>query len=113
MKKNIVATTSQTLESSSLLKEEYMEDERMRDVLLLLDSLVQREEATVNMILECLYDIGSKNLINKKVRYRPFNKLMKAIAKMSKPTFKYFALRWFKKNCPKLIADWLHSKVTF
>jgi hypothetical protein len=38
---------------------------------------------------------------------------MKLIARMSKPVFRTLALNWFKKNCPKLITDWLHTKVSF
>jgi hypothetical protein len=109
----VTIEASQSAQSSSLLKEDRMEEERMRDISLLLTCLVQREEASVKLILDCLYDIGSKNIINKKVRYPLFNKFMKAIARMSKPAFKYYALRWFKKNCPTLIADWLHSQVKF
>lgn len=94
-------------------KEELMEEQRMRDVLLILENLAEREEATVKMILDCLYDIGSVNLINQKIPVRPLNRLMKAIAQLSKPMFRFFAVRWFKKNGPELIADWLHSQVKF
>lgn len=88
-----------------------LETERMRDVLILLQSLAQREEVTIKLILDCLYDIGSVNLINTKVRQRPFNHLVKMVARMARPTFRFFAWRWFKKNCPQLIADWLYSQV--
>lgn len=103
----------QRLIDEERIREERMEQERMQDVLLLLGHLAEREEATVKIILDCLYDVGSANLINQKFRYRPLNRLMKSIAGMSKPVFRVFALRWFKRNCPKLITDWLHSKVTF
>lgn len=96
-----------------LLEEQRMKEERMHDVLLLLQHLVEREETTVKMILDCLYDVGSVNLIDKKVTLKPANRLMKGIATLSKPAFRMVALRWFKANCPKLIADWLHSKVRF
>ncbi len=85
----------------------------MRQVRILLDHLVSHEETTVKLILGYLYDIGSVNLINQKFRRRPLNRLMRGVASMSKPIFKVFALRWFKKNCPQLIADWLHSQVKF
>lgn len=32
---------------------------------------------------------------------------------MSKPAFRFFAMRWLKKNCPELITKWLYSKVAF
>ncbi|MCF2149736.1 hypothetical protein IQ276_025560 [Desmonostoc muscorum LEGE 12446] len=95
------------------LAEKYIEAERMHDVLLLLQNLINSEEATVKLILDCLYDVGSVNLINQKLPVQPVNRLMKLIARMSKPVFRTLAFNWFKKNCPQLIADWLHSQVTF
>ncbi|MDZ8081137.1 MAG: hypothetical protein RMY36_025215 [Nostoc sp. SerVER01] len=96
-----------------ILAEKYIEAERMHDVLLLLQNLINSEEATVKLILDCLYDVGSVNLINQKLPVKPVNRLMKLIARMSKPVFRTLAFNWFKKNCPQLIADWLHSQVTF
>lgn len=97
----------------TISRERMLEEERMQDVMLLLENLARREEATIRLILDCLYDVGSANLINKKFRRRPLNRLMKAIARLTKPAFRIFALRWFMKNCPQLITDWLHSKVKF
>lgn len=96
-----------------LLEEQRLKEERMHDVLLLLQHLVEREETTVKMILDCLYDVGSINLIDKKVRMKPANRLMKGIATLSKPAFRIVALRWFKANCPQLITKWLYTKVRF
>jgi hypothetical protein len=93
--------------------EAQMEAERMRDVLLLLTSLIQREEATAALILDCLYDVAAKNLINQKLRSRFLNRLSKWVAKLSKPAFRVIALRWFKREVPQLITDWLYSKVQF
>ncbi|WP_017743863.1 hypothetical protein [Scytonema hofmannii] len=90
-----------------------MQQERMHDVLLLLNHLVKSEEATVKLILDGLYDVASVNLINKKLQNRSLNAVAKSIARMSKPAFKIFALRWFQKNCPQLITDWLYLQVTF
>jgi hypothetical protein len=90
-----------------------LESERMHDVLLLLEHLVRNEETTVKLILDCLYDVGSVNLINQKLRSRTLNCLMKWIAKLSKPVFRIIALRWLKKNCPQLLTNWLYSKVKF
>lgn len=88
-----------------------LETERIQEVLILLTSLVGREEATIKLIIDCLYDIGSVNSIDKKVRFRPINSVAKFIAKKSKPVVKVFAWRWFYKNCPRLIAQWLYRKV--
>jgi hypothetical protein len=90
-----------------------LEAERVQEILVLLTSLMAREEATIKLIIDCLYDIGYVNLINKKVRLRPLNSLAKFIAKRSKPVAKIFAWRWFIKNCPQLIAKWLYVKVSF
>jgi hypothetical protein len=95
------------------LEEERMKEERMQDVLLLLEHLVEREEATVKIILDCLYDVGSANLRNKWIRSRSLDGLTKAIAKRSKPVFRLVAMRWFKKNAPQLITNWLQGKVSF
>ena len=90
-----------------------IEAERIQEVLTLLTSLIAREEATIKLIIDCLYDIGYFNLINKKVRFRPLNSIAKFVAKRSKPVAKVFAWRWFIKNCPQLITKWLYVKVKF
>ena len=90
-----------------------MEADRMRDVLLMLEGLVNREETTAKIILDCLYDVGSVHLINQKTPCRHLTGMMKLIARLSKPAFRFFALRWFKRTCPRLITDWLHSQVMF
>jgi hypothetical protein len=90
-----------------------LEAERVQEILTLLTSLMAREEATIKLIIDCLYDIGYVNLINKKVRFRPLNSIAKFIGKRSKPVAKIFAWRWFIKNCPQLIAKWLYVKVQF
>lgn len=99
--------------SSEQLARKQLEEQRMQDVRLLLLNLSENEEATIKLILDCLYDIGAVNFINQKFRYRPFNRVMKSIARMSKPIFKIYAWHWFKKNCPQLIANWLYTQVAF
>ncbi|WP_373528293.1 hypothetical protein [Nostoc sp.] len=106
-------TLNTTVSPPETLAEKYIEAERMRDIRLLLQNLFNSEEATVKLILNCLYDVGSVNLINQKIPLQPFNRVMKLIARMSKPVFRAFAWNWFKKNCPQLITNWLHSQVTF
>ncbi|WP_414574591.1 hypothetical protein [Anabaena sp. CCY 9402-a] len=93
--------------------EQIMEAERIHDVLLLLENLSCREETTVKLILDCLYDVGSANLINQKFRSRTVNGTLKMIARSSKPVFRMIAWRWVKKNCPQLITDWLYEQVKF
>ncbi|MFM2061187.1 MAG: hypothetical protein RLZZ507_857 [Cyanobacteriota bacterium] len=102
--------------SSDLTKlptEAEREEQLMQDVLLLLENMIYREEATVKLILNCLYDAGATNLINQKFQSGTLKKTLKSIAKMSKPAFRMIAWQWFKKNCPKLITDWLRSQIEF
>ncbi len=88
------------------------EEELMHDVLLMIENLTYREEATLKLILDRLYDIGSIHLINKKFRSRPVKRVLKWIARMSKPVFRIFAWRWIKNNCPLLVAKWLYQQVS-
>ncbi|MEJ6480802.1 hypothetical protein N0Y54_05555 [Nostoc punctiforme UO1] len=106
-------TVSPSVNTPETLAEKVIETERIHDVLLLLQNLINSEEATVKLILDCLYDVGSVNLINQKLRMKPLNRVMKLIARISKPVFRTLAFNWFKKNCPQLITNWLHTQVTF
>lgn len=99
--------------SSALAGRRQLEAERIQEVLILLTSLTAREEATIKLIIDCLYDIGAVNAIDKKVRMRPLNAIAKYIARTSKPLARILAWRWFKKNCPRLIVNWLYNKVRF
>jgi hypothetical protein len=63
----------QNLRSYRLLEasaENQAEFEQMQDVFLLLDNLSRREEATISAILDCLYDVGSARLINRRVNVK-------------------------------------------
>ncbi|MEB3181938.1 MAG: hypothetical protein VKL59_23320 [Nostocaceae cyanobacterium] len=102
-----------TINQLSLSTEKRREAERIQNVLLLLQNLTNNQEATVKLILDCLYDIAYVNLINQKLRLRPLNRLTKYIARMSKPMFRVVAWYWFKRNGPQLITNWLHSQVIF
>ena len=95
------------------MREQQRQEARMRDVEMLLESLFMREEVTMRLIADCLYDVGSVNLLNQRVRSKPLNKFMKVIARRSKPIFRFFMLRWSRKNVPHMVAAWLHSQVRF
>jgi hypothetical protein len=95
------------------LEQKTLEDERMHDVLLMLQHLSRNEEVTIKIIIDCLYDIGSINLINQKLPQPPVNTIVKQVARLSKPLFRIVAFRWFKKNGPLLITRWLRKKVSF
>ena len=104
---------SSSIDVTAYQAEQRMQEDRMSDVTLMLENLLLREETTVKIIVDCLYDVGSVNLINQRFQKRPINGLMKWIARLSKPAFRLVAVRWVKRNCPKLIARWLRSKVSF
>lgn len=89
------------------------EEEKIHDILLLLENLSYREEASIKLIVDSLYDIASVNLINQKFRSRTLQGSFRFVARMSKPAFRIIAWRWYKKNCPQLIVNWLRKKVAF
>ncbi len=90
-----------------------IEEQRMHDVLLLLENLTEREEASIKLIVDNLYDVGAANLIDQRFRSRTLNGSLKLISRVSKPAFKVIAWKWYKSNCPKLIVDWLRTQVAF
>ena len=104
---------SHSSKTATMMQEQQMEEARMRDVEMLLESLFLREEVTMRLIADCLYDVGSVNLLNQRIHSKPLNRFMKVIARRSKPVFRFFMMRWSKQNCPRMIADWLHSQVDF
>ncbi|NCO75725.1 MAG: hypothetical protein GW795_11535 [Cyanobacteria bacterium] len=106
--------TVKILALSELTSEEKrFQEERLRDVYLLLENLALNEEATIKLIIECLYDIGIINLINKKIPNRSMNKLAKFLSGTPKPLVKIIAWQWVKKNLPIKVTNWLNNKVKF
>jgi len=108
-----IVPAKDVMKVEKLIAEERMKEARMRDVKLLLENLFEREEATVIQVLDCLLDVGSLNLVNNKVGPRPLRVPLLSVARMSKPALRFVAIRWFKKNCPELIVNWLRTKVEF
>ncbi|MEO1374386.1 MAG: hypothetical protein AAFW70_08725 [Cyanobacteria bacterium J06635_10] len=109
----MAASPNKTTKLPPLVAEQHLDEQRLHDMLLLLESMVHREELTIKPILDYLYDIASHNLINNKCNSLTVNKTLKLIAKMPKSAFKIIAWHWFKKNCPQLIVNWLQEQVTF
>ncbi|MFM2430017.1 MAG: hypothetical protein RLZZ511_1230 [Cyanobacteriota bacterium] len=106
-------TPTTTLARPKSAQDIRMETERMQDVVLLLERLAAHDETTVKLIMDCLYDVGSVHFANQKVANPALNHLLRASARMSKPVFRLFAVKWFQKNCPQMIADWLYTVATF
>ncbi|BAQ61578.1 hypothetical protein GM3708_1984 [Geminocystis sp. NIES-3708] len=103
----IVALTKLTPE------EKRFQEEKLRDIYLLLENLALNEEMTIKLIIDCLYDIGIINLINKKISNRSMNKLAKFLSGTPKPLVKIIAWQWVKKNLPSKVSNWLYNKVKF
>lgn len=101
------------MRDSKQLQEKEMKEERMQEVLLLLEHLISHEEVTIKLIIACLFDVGSVNLINQRIRQPLVKRSLKGIIGVSKPVAKAIGFRWFKRNCPQLITNWLYSKVSF
>src|SRR5688500_8345813 len=106
---------SSSTPSTSLITTQQLqlESERMQEVVLLVDNLLRQEEITLGLIVDCIYDIGSVLLIDKKLNSPVLRGATVRVARVSKPLFRLLALRWIKKNCPELLAKWLYSKVLF
>ncbi len=102
-----------SIELKPVSSEELKKQERMRDVTLLLQQMVEREEVTLKLIIDCLIDVGSINYANNKVHNPPLNKMMKVLVGYIKPVARMAALFWLKRNLPNLLTAWLESKVSF
>jgi hypothetical protein len=109
----MLAYPEKYLKAKPLSAEELKKQERMRDVNLLLQQMVEREEVALKLIIDCLIDVGSINYANQKLQNPTLNKMMKVLVGYIKPVARIIALRWLKKNLPNLLTPWLESKVSF
>ena len=105
--------SEESIELKPVSAEELKKQERMRDVTLLLQQLVEREEVTLKLIIDCLIDVGSINYANNKVHNPPLSKMMKVLVGYIKPVARMAALFWLKRNLPELLTAWLEGKVSF
>ena len=111
----MVKTKSEPKSSQILVltEQEQFFRERKHDILLLLEHLAESEEVTVKLVLDRLYEIGANNLINQKVPSTLLKGVLRGATKISQPAFRTIAFYWFKKNCPRLVTDWLLEQVAF
>lgn len=94
--------------------EKIREEEKLKEILLHLEQLFQREEATAKAIVGCLYDIATINLINKYCPLWGINATLKYLTRFSRPLAKSLGVKWYlQPQCPKLITDWLYTLVEF
>lgn len=105
--------SEEPLQAKPIAAEELKKQERMRDVTLLLQQIVEREEVALKLIIDSLIDVGSINYANKKLHNPPLNKIMKVLVGYVKPVARMVALYWLKRNLPDLLTAWLESKVSF
>ncbi|AUC61523.1 hypothetical protein AA637_10305 [Cyanobacterium sp. HL-69] len=96
------------------LKEYQQEEEKLREILVLLEQLFKREEASAKAIIGCLYDIATLNLINKYCPLWGINSTLKYISRFPRPVAKYLGCKlYLQPKCPQLITDWLYTLVEF
>jgi hypothetical protein len=105
--------SEEPLKAKPISAEELKKQERMRDVNLLLQQIVEREEVALKLIIDSLIDVGSINYANNKLHNPPLNKIMKILVGYVKPVARRAALFWLKRNLPNLLTAWLESKVSF
>jgi hypothetical protein len=105
--------SEEPLKAKPISAEELKKQERMRDVNLLLQQIVEREEVALKLIIDSLIDVGSINYANNKLHNPPLNKIMKILVGYVKPVARMAALFWLKRNLPNLLTAWLESKVSF
>ena len=86
---------------------------KKQDIQLLVTQLMRNEETVIKLIIDRLYETGSENWIDQKVRFRLANRGLKTVAKVAKPAGRYFGYRWLVKKTPKMIAGWLMRQVAF
>lgn len=105
--------SDESLNAKPISAEELKKQERMRDVTLLLQQIVEREEVALKLIIDSLIDVGSINYANKKLHNPPLKKIMKVLVGYIKPVARLAALFWLKRNLPNLLTAWLEAKVSF
>jgi hypothetical protein len=91
--------------------EQQAEAERMQEVTLLLANLLEREQTTIKAVIGCLYDVGTVNLVNQRIKFRLLRPLARPLLKVSKPMLTTLGCRWVAKKCPPLLAQWLQGKI--
>jgi hypothetical protein len=97
--------------SPQQLAEQQAEAQCSLEVSFLLANLLEREQTTVKAIIASLYDVGSANLVNQRVRVRLLRPIVRPVLKLSKPLLIALVYRWVCKKCPALITRWLQRKV--
>merc|ERR1712178_535463 len=72
---------------AKLSEAQKLEIEQKKNVMLLVENMMKREEATFKMVIDSLYDVGSLNLINKKNPLKFLKSLLRLVVKLAKTIF--------------------------
>jgi hypothetical protein len=95
-------------------QERQLEQEKLREILILLSQLFAREEVTAKAIVGCLYDIATVNLINKFCPLWGINATLKYLLRFPRPIAQSLGVKLYvQKKCPQLITDWFYTLVEF
>ena len=94
-------------------KQKLKELEQSQRVMLLLEDLIDRERHTLDAIMQSLFEIGSVNFVNQRVRVRFLRPVIRPAVKLSKPVLTHVGYRWFRKKGPRLIVNWLFRRIRF
>jgi hypothetical protein len=95
-------------------REQQLEQERLREIWILLSQLFEREEVTARAIVGCLYDIATINLINKYTPLWGINHTLKYLTRFPRPLAQCLGVKLYvQPKCPQLITDWFYSLVEF
>ncbi len=95
-------------------KEQQLEQERLAEILIVLEEMFQREGAAGKRVIGCLYDIAVMNWLNKNMPNPPLNPCLKYLARFPRGLAQHLGLKLFlQPKCPKLITDWLYTLVEF
>jgi hypothetical protein len=92
------STLNVTKKVSPITQAKQIEDTRRKEVQLILENLFEREEATVKLVIDCLFDLGAVYLINRKIPTPIINPLVKRVAKISKSGIRIIAFRYVMKK---------------
>ncbi|MGK7931754.1 MAG: hypothetical protein AB4041_10015 [Microcystaceae cyanobacterium] len=96
-----------------LTQAKQIEDARRKEVQLILENLFEREEDTVKLVIDCLFDMGAVYVINRKIPTPIVNPLVKGVARVSRSGIRIIAFRYVMKKfvLSGFLTNFLFNKV--
>ncbi|MGK7943233.1 MAG: hypothetical protein AB4058_02050 [Microcystaceae cyanobacterium] len=92
------STLNVTKTVSPITQAKQVEAASRKEVQLILENLFEREEATVKLVIDCLFDMGVVYLVNQKIPTPIVNPLVKRVANISKSGIRIIAFRFVMKK---------------